>query len=203
MMLNHAENATRLQDVVGIFERHVEIIALAFRLEAPDVVQHADEEHDVGLPRHFFGHGAEPECAYARTVLAAPLLGAGGPVLQPLRHLGHEFLGREREVRPEVQRVVRADQTAVAAEIRQQYLGVPASTGQAFDHGHAGFDAEEFDRFLRVPVLVASFRVIGLRSEHRRQFFPVGDSNGRLTGDDYKGAKREQAFVHGTSLWSM
>ena len=152
-----------------LLERGCQELALVF--ETREVVQSTDQQHRVCLPFHRLGHRAEHEGIDGGTVLALPSFRLLLPVRCPHLHRIDERLIEETELRPHLLRVIGADEAPLPAQVRNQHFGVPPVAGQRFDHGHAGNDAEELERVLRVAIVVARLHFRGLGGEDHLEAF--------------------------------
>ena len=145
-VLDHAQNAARLQRGIGIGEEFLGIAA------AHPVVQVAEGQHDIGgaVRRQRAGRGreggvfdgAEFRIGIGGLELGEALLGAGA-ALGVLDGGGVEA-GRDQRA-------------AARGEPGREDVGVPAAAGPDFDDLVIGFDAEEFQRLDRVAPDVAGF----------------------------------------------
>ncbi len=169
-MLHDAEGAAGFQHGKRVGQGVVE--KTVFVVETRQVVQRTDEHHHVRAALHFPGQRTEPEGRDRSAVVPAPLLGLGRELIAPAPHLDHEGLGSEREKRPHLQCIVRADQLAFGAQVRQQDAGIPAAPRQRLDHGHARLDAEKFQRFARMALVITRLEIFRLILQHAGE--PIG-----------------------------
>ncbi len=120
---------------------------------------------------HFLRQRSVDEAGHIGAVAGAPAARIGNPGVDPSLLLFG--IGRiVAEKRPHLQRVIRADNQTVPAEIGHEDLRPPTPARQHFNDGHARLDAEELQRLLGVAVLIARLFLRRLTGE--RAVEPVG-----------------------------